>query len=129
MAHELLLHAVSITSWIGKAFFLFSDASNQSAEIEIGAEIFAAELIYPEQMFSGNLLSMGVTLGSCTPQDLVVLKRETQTTLSYAGLAKRAEFLGFAPQGSLGKVAWKKLEESIYGVPFYKQRITRARGS
>ncbi|MGD0893082.1 MAG: hypothetical protein ABR923_16285, partial [Terracidiphilus sp.] len=43
--------------------------------------------------------------------------------LSYAGIAKRAEFLGFAPQNSLAKVAWKKLEESIYGVPFYKQRL------
>jgi hypothetical protein len=39
------------------------------------------------------------------------------------GIAKRAEFLGFAPQNSLAKVAWKKLEESIYGVPFYKQRL------
>jgi hypothetical protein len=54
-----------------------------------------------------------------------MLKRETQTTLSYAGLAKRAEFLGFAPQKSLGKIAWKTLGETIYGVPFYKQRIAR----
>jgi hypothetical protein len=52
---------------------------------------------------------------------LVRLKRETQTTLSYTGLAKRAEFLNFAPAGSLARVAWKKLEEQLYGEPFYKQ--------
>jgi hypothetical protein len=43
-------------------------------------------------------------------------------------LAKRAEFLGLAPQNSLAKIAWKKLEESIYGVPFYKQRLMKNSG-
>jgi hypothetical protein len=70
-----------------------------------------------------DLLRLGVTMGSCTAEQLVTLKRETKTTLSYAGIAKRAEFLGFAPQNSLAKIAWKKLKESIYGVPFYKQRL------
>ncbi len=120
MGHELKHHLVDRENIVS-----LCDPSNQSAEVEIGAEVFAAELIYPEQMFRENLLSMGVTVGSCTPQQLVTLKRETQTTLSYAGLAKRAEFLSFAPQNSLGKIAWKKLEESIYGVPFYKQTIAR----
>jgi len=120
MGHELKHHLVDRESIVS-----LCDSSNQFAEIEIGAEIFAAELIYPEQMFRENLLSMGVTVGSCGPQQLVMLKRETQTTLSYAGLAKRAEFLGFAPQKSLGKIAWKTLGETIYGVPFYKQRIAR----
>src|SRR6266852_2433820 len=93
MGHELKHHLVDRESIVS-----LCDPSNRSAEIEIGAEIFAAELIYPEQMFRENLLSLGVTAGSCTPQDLVALKRETKTTLSYAGLAKRAEFLGFAQQ-------------------------------
>jgi Zn-dependent peptidase ImmA (M78 family) len=118
MGHELKHHLVDRDNIIS-----LCDPSNQSTEIEIGAEIFAAELIYPEQMFQDNLIGMGVTMGSCIPKDLVKLKRETQTTLSYAGLAKRAEFLGLAPQKSLANIAWKKLEESIYGVPFYKQRL------
>ena len=120
MGHELKHHLVDRDSIVS-----LCDPSNQSTEIEIGAEIFAAELIYPEQMFQDSLFHMGVTMGSCTPQHIVTLKRETQTTLSYAGLAKRAEFLGLAPQNSLAKIAWKKLEESIYGVPFYKQRLIK----
>jgi Zn-dependent peptidase ImmA (M78 family) len=124
MGHELKHHLVDRESIVS-----LCDLSNQSAEIEIGAEIFAAELIYPEQMFHDHLLGLGVTMmGSCTPEHLVTLKHETRTTLSYAGLAKRAEFLGFAPPDSLGKIAWKKLEESIYGVPFYKQRFAARMG-
>jgi hypothetical protein len=80
-------------------------------------------MIYPENMFRDDLLRLGVTMASCKAEQLVTLKRETKTTLSYAGIAKRAEFLGFAPQNSLAKVTWKKLEESIYGVPFYKQKF------
>jgi Zn-dependent peptidase ImmA (M78 family) len=125
MGHELKHHLVDRDSIVA-----LCDSSNQSAEIEIGAEIFAAELIYPEKMFRDDLFNLGVAMGSCTAEQLITLKRETRTTLSYAGIAKRAEFLGFAPQNSLGKVAWKKLEESIYGEPFYKQRLaTRMRNS
>jgi Zn-dependent peptidase ImmA (M78 family) len=95
--------------------------------IEIGAEVFAAELIFPEQDFAQRLGEMGVRTGACRPEDLVRLKVETQTTLSYAGLAKRSEFLGFAVRGSLAKVKWKTLEEQMYGEPAYK-RILRHRG-
>lgn len=123
MGHELKHHLADRDNIVS-----LCDPSSQSTEIEIGAEIFAAELIFPEQMFRDLLAAMGVTRGSCTAQHLVKLKRETQTTLSYAGLAKRAEFLELAPQKSLAKVAWKKLEESIYGVPFYKQRLIARRG-
>ena len=118
MGHELKHHLVDRDNIVA-----LCDPSNQSAEIEIGAEIFAAEMIYPENMFRDDLLRLGVTMGSCTAEMLIALKRETKTTLSYAGIAKRAEYLGFAPQNSLAKIAWKKLEESIYGLPFYKQRL------
>ena len=100
---------------------------NANEHIEIGAEIFAAELIFPEEDFVTALDSKGIALGHCTPDAIVRLKRETQTTLSYAGLAKRATFLGFAPSGSLDGVRWKKLEEEIYGEPLYKV-ILRRRG-
>lgn len=118
MGHELKHHLVDREKIVS-----LCDPSNQSAEVEIGAEVFAAELIYPEEMFRQDLIGLGASIGSCTPAQLVTLKRQTGTTLSYAGIAKRAEFLGFVPQGSLAKIAWKKLEESIYGVPLYKQRF------
>ena len=122
MAHELKHHIAD-----SGVSLSYCDPSNQSAPIEIGAEVFAAELIYPEALFSSDLTAMGIGPGSCTPEVIVRLKRETRTTLSYAGLVKRAEFLDFAAEGSLGNVKWKKLEESIYGVPFYKKiRARRA---
>lgn len=121
MAHELKHHLVDRGRSIS-----YCDASNQREPVEIGAEIFAAELIFPEQEFFAQLRQMGIGPRQCTPEVLVRLKRETQTTLSYAGLAKRAEFLGLASPGSLGQVAWKKLEEQLYGEPFYKQFV-RAR--
>jgi Zn-dependent peptidase ImmA (M78 family) len=121
MAHELKHHLVDRGQPIS-----YCDASNQREPVEIGAEIFAAELIFPEQEFFAQLRQMGIGPRQCSPEVLVRLKHETQTTLSYAGLAKRAEFLGLASPGSLSKVQWKKLEEQLYGEPFYKQFL-RAR--
>lgn len=121
LGHELKHHLVD------KGLPLsFCHDRNALEEIEIGAEIFAAELIYPEQQFTADFREFGVT---CTPEILVRLKNATQTTLSYAGLAKRAEFLGFAPPGSLQTFrGWKKIEEQIFGTPLYKQILLRKRG-
>lgn len=122
MGHELKHHLVERDSIVA-----LCDPSNETAEIEIGAEIFAAEFIYPESMFHDDFARLGASLGRCTPQQIVALKRETQTTLSYQGLVKRAEFLGYSEPGALKKIAWKKLEENIYGIPLYKRLIARRR--
>lgn len=117
LAHELKHHLVDRHLPIACC-----SERNQNEHIEIGAEIFAAELIFPEELFISSLSSMGVGTGACTPEHIVRLKRETRTTLSYAGLAKRATFLRFSNGDALARVQWKKLEEQIFGVPFYKQR-------
>lgn len=124
MGHELKHHLAD-----REAGLTFCDASNVNEPIEIGAEIFAAELIFPEQDFIDRLDQMGVARGDCSAETLVRLKQESRTTLSYAGLAKRAEFLGFATPRSLAKVQWKKLEEQLYGEPLYKQLLRRRRDS
>lgn len=122
MAHELKHHLVDsgvVLSYCG--------SNNESEPIEIGAEVFAAELLFPEQDFITFLTDMGVGYGACRPQHLVELKHNTKTTLSYAGLVKRAEFLGFTNKGGFKGVQWKKLEEKIYGVPIYKKfRLRRS---
>jgi hypothetical protein len=123
MGHELKHHLADRESGL-----TFCDASNENEPIEIGAEVFAAELIFPEQDFIERLGQMGVVRGGCSAEALVRLKRETQTTLSYAGLAKRAEFLGFAVKGSLAKVPWKKLEEQLFGEPLYKKLLRQRKG-
>ena len=121
MGHELKHHLVDRGLSLS-----YCDASNQSNPMEIGAEIFAAELIYPDEDFRDHLIQMGVSQGSCRPEILVRLKRETRTTLSYAGLAKRAEFMGFASRGAMAKIRWKKLEEELYGPPVYKRFRNRS---
>jgi len=121
MAHELKHHLVDRDLPIACC----SDR-NINEHIEIGAEIFAAELIFPEQDFFDALTVQGVTARNCTPEALVTLKHETRTTLSYTGLAKRAAFFGLAEPDAFDGVKWKKLEEHLYGEPLYK-RLRRRR--
>jgi hypothetical protein len=120
MAHELKHHLVDRELPVACC----SDR-NANEHIEIGAEIFAAELIYPEKDFLDALAAKGISAGSCSAETIVHLKHETRTTLSYAGLAKRALFHGLAPAGSLNNVRWKKLEEQIFGEPLYKALLRR----
>ncbi len=96
---------------------------------EIGAEIFAVELIFPDQDFRQQIELLGVSPGCCTAKNIVTLKRHSQTTLSFTSLAKRAKFLGYASEDAFEKVQWKKLEEEMYGEPVYKriQRYQRAK--
>ena len=121
MAHELKHHLVDRDMPIACC-----SERNAMEHIEIGAEIFAAELIFPEMDFVDALAATGITTGKCTAEAIVRLKHDTRTTLSYAGLAKRACFLGLAPEGSLDDIRWKTLEEQIFGEPIYK-RIQRHR--
>lgn len=121
MAHELKHHLVDRE--LGLAF---CDVSNQNQQIEIGAEVFAAELIFPEGEFVTRLEKLGTQRGSCKPDAIVRLKVETKTTLSYSGLTKYAERFGFVARGALDGVKWKKLEEQIFGEPVHK-RIQRYR--
>lgn len=90
----------------------YCDQSNASKTLEIGAEIFASELLFPDRDFIREMERMGIRENECLPRNLVRLKRKTRTTLSYAGLAIKAERLRFAPIGSLTKVkTWRKFEQ------------------
>jgi uncharacterized protein DUF955 len=96
----------------------YCDQSNASKTLEIGAEIFASELLFPDRDFIRYMETMGVRENECLPRTLVQLKRKTRTTLSYAGLAIKAERLRFAPIGSLTKVkTWRKLEQLYFANP------------
>lgn len=119
MAHELKHHLADSSGALCHA--------NQSEPVEIGAEVFAAEVIFPEADFSAWMTRNGIQLGQCRAETLVHIKRQTQTTLSYQGLTKRAEFMGYAPSGSLDGIKFTKLEEELYGVPLYKRLRRRGR--
>jgi hypothetical protein len=89
----------------------YCDQSNLNKSLEIGAEIFAAELIFPDRDFESHMMRMRIRTNQCLPKNLVQLKRQTGTTLSYAGLAIKAERLGFAPSHSLTTIkTWRRFE-------------------
>lgn len=109
----------------------YCDLSNEQKPLEVGAEVFASEFLFPEGDFIKQMQEMGITFGLCTPETLVRLKHETRTTLSYAGLSIKAERLRFAPSDSVTTfTGWRKLEDQIYGVPFYRvPRPSRGKAS
>jgi Zn-dependent peptidase ImmA (M78 family) len=101
----------------------YCDQSNLNKSIEIGAEIFAAELLFPDRDFVALLRNMGVRSNQCLPKTLIQLKRQTGTTLSYAGLAIKAEWLGFAPAHSLTTIkTWRRLE-ALYAEPLPRRPV------
>jgi len=100
---------------------------NENQVIEIGAEVFAAEFIYPEAEFLDRLKCLNIHPGKCTPEDVVRVKRECEACVSYQFLRKRLVRLGFANALALDGVQFQKLEEQIYGVPIYKQEWFRQR--
>ena len=95
----------------------YCDQSNLNKALEIGAEIFAAEMLFPDRDFIAQMKMMGVRTNQCLPKTLISLKRKTGTTLSYAGLAIKAERLGFAPAHSVTTIkTWRRLE-ALYSPP------------
>lgn len=107
MAHELKHHLVD-----SRTGTVLCRTDEQMRRIEIGAEVFAAEFIYPEKDFVYDLFRLlrGMPQ-SINPDVLVELKRKTETTLSYAALAKRAILLGLADERTFKDVRWGMIRQ------------------
>lgn len=116
LAHELKHHLFD--RHLGN--YLCTD-KNQKEEIEIGAEIFAAELLYPEDLFLDDFKNIRKEYKKFAPEILVKLKHRHRTTLSYSGLAKRTSYLNLCENISLSEIKWKYLENKIYPNPFIKK--------
>jgi Zn-dependent peptidase ImmA (M78 family) len=99
---------------------------NVGDPVEVGAEVFAAEFIYPEAECLADFQAANVA--AWTPQALVAFKRHCGAKVSYKFLVKRLEWFGLIDKGAFNSVQFKKLEEQIYGVPFYKRRYRQAAG-
>ena len=93
---------------------------NINEEIEIGAEVFAAEFIYPEAEFAVDIQPLGVNVWEA--EDIVRLKRSSKAKVSYKFICKRLERLGFLVRGQFDRVQFQKLEERMFGAPFYRRR-------
>ena len=125
LAHELKHHLIDqgACSTIGQGM--------SSIEREIAAEVFAAELLFPQHIFITELEARGVARDRAFDIDrlkraVIDIKRDTGTSLSYAGLVKMTKRLGFDPGDELNRVQWKKFEESIYGKPFRRTKAYSA---
>lgn len=109
MAHELKHFLVDRALKVS-----YCDQSNITNRIEVGAEVFAAEFLFPDRCFVDYMEQMRIKRRACAAQTIVELKRATQTSLSYKGLAIKAERLGYALPGSLSSyTGWRKLERSV----------------
>jgi Zn-dependent peptidase ImmA (M78 family) len=97
---------------------------NRNEPIEIGAEVFAAEFLYPEEEFKNDILLLGISTWKA--EDVVQLKRNCKAKVSYQFLTKRLERLGVISLGQFRDIKFKNLEDQLYGIPYYRQRYKKA---
>ena len=94
---------------------------NANEVIEKGAEVFAAEFIYPEMEMRQLIGQMGITSLSCTARTIVDFKRACPACISYTFIVKRFVRFGLCQRDTFSKVQFTKIEEQIYGIPIYKR--------
>jgi Zn-dependent peptidase ImmA (M78 family) len=127
LVHELKHHYTDIPLLQGGK--LKCGNYNANELIEKSAEVFAAEFIFPESEFIERIQAMGIQRTTCSPEDVVRLKRSCNACVSYTFLRKRLVRLGYAEEAALATVKFTILEESMYGKPIYKQDWFLARRS
>jgi len=96
---------------------------DQKEFIEKGAEVFAAEFIYPQAEFAEDFTS--IFTAAPQPAQVVEFKRACKAKISYRFICKRLERLGIINVGEFDAVHFQKLEDQIHGVPFYRRNLRR----
>ncbi len=118
LIHELKHHWVDREA-ISSSELMCGDY-NQNELIEKGAEVFAAEFIYPEDEFAADIVRSRIRQWDVDA--IVKFKRNfCRAKVSYTYVRKRLERLGLVQRGQFDKIKFQKREEELYGVPFYKQ--------
>lgn len=122
LCHELKHHFVDRDALQRGQVFGCTELDYSSAPmIEIGAEVFAAEFIFPEAEFR-KWVTASLCDKDCTAERVVHLMRNCPAIVSYTFLTKRLERMGLVSPDQFRGVQFKKLEERIYGVPVYRRR-------
>jgi Zn-dependent peptidase ImmA (M78 family) len=98
---------------------------NANRVIEIGAEVFAAEFIYPEKEFTEAARAFEPRVW--TPDKVVRFKQQCPARVSYQFLCKRLAWIRAISPGQFANVKFRKLEEELLGVPFYRRRTAASR--
>jgi len=100
---------------------------NANKDIEIAAEIFAAEFLFPEAEMRPFVDAMGIKAGACTPENIVAIKRGSPVPISYVFIKKRLTWFGIIEKDQFAEIQFQKLEDQLHP-PFYKQEwFKRAR--
>lgn len=118
LVHELKHHYCD-QELIGSGLIHCGDY-NRNEIIEIGAEVFAAEFIYPEKEFETDIAKLGIKVWQA--DDVVRLKRNCKAKVSYQYLCKRLERLRLIRPNQFNGVKFKNLEDQIFGIPFYRRK-------
>ncbi|PYX52757.1 MAG: hypothetical protein DMG76_28325 [Acidobacteria bacterium] len=121
LVHELKHHYLDQEA-IENGVVLCGDY-NQNELIEKGAEVFAAEFIYPESEFYELVQSQNVVRWEA--ETIVHLKRRISAKVSYTFIRKRLKRLGLIVRGEYDHLRFQKLEEQMFGLPFWKTRTRR----
>lgn len=119
LAHELKHHYFDRTTTDDVSFCLRN--YNEEPLVEMSAEVFAAEFIWPESEFYQDLATFGLNVATCSPENIVRFKTAYQVPVSYTFILKRLKRLRVVVDSSYDKVQFKKIEEAIYGIPFYRR--------
>jgi Zn-dependent peptidase ImmA (M78 family) len=97
---------------------------NQNELIEKGAEVFAAEFIFPELEFAELIRSFSA-ISRWRAEDVVKLKQRISAKISYKFVCKRLERLGLIVRGEFDRIQFRKLEEQMFGVPYWRTKTRR----
>ncbi len=89
--------------------------------VEIGAEVFAAEFIFPESEFRALVGDLGFE-GKWRAEDVVRLRRACPAPVSYTFLQKRLRWFRMIGADEFRGVQFQKLEAELYGEPLYRRR-------
>jgi Zn-dependent peptidase ImmA (M78 family) len=92
---------------------------NDEPLMEICAQVFAAEFIWPEDHFIELVRKHGISLTNWSPDAIVYFKFASKMPVSYTFIVKRLERLIFIPKGACRNVKFRNLEYQLLGQPYY----------
>lgn len=118
MIHELKHHYLDQD----KLRCFCHDVDEQSPMIEIGAEVFAAEFIFPEDEFRRYVAALGIKQ-PLTADQIVRLKYHSPARVSYQFIQKMLLRLGLMRSGQFTGVQFQKLYEMTYGSRYRRRPV------
>jgi Zn-dependent peptidase ImmA (M78 family) len=118
MVHELKHH---YTDHDRLACFCH-DVTDSSPVIEIGAEVFSAEFIFPEGEFAEFVRGLEIAR-PVTAEQVVRIKYHSPVPVSYQFIQKRLEWLGLVMPNQFRNVQFRKLHAQLFGSPHYRRPL------